>query len=180
MVSHIFNRPEDLSADVARGKVGGDGCLGRLQLRLSAGHACARAPGPVPAVGGAPAADAAPVVRPLVDEQVVVLGEGPVAEATRQRRRRRDEGDDEGGRGLRPALPPGGRIPRGRLELLDRRVDRKHLHPSRGVSPSSVPPAVRPRRVVRPLSSALLCSPSLFAAAPSKSISGGEKEPGAD
>ena len=76
MVSHIFNRPEDLSADVARGKVGGDGWLGRLQLRLSAGHACARAPGPVPTVGGAPAADAAPVVRPLVDEQVVVLGEG--------------------------------------------------------------------------------------------------------
>ena len=173
MVSHIFNRPEDLSADVARGKVGGDGCLGRLQLRLSAGHACARAPGPVPTVGGAPAADAAPVVRPLVDEQVVVLGEGPVAEAARQRRRRRDEGDDEGGRGLRPTLPPGGRIPRGRLELLDRRVDRKHLHPSRGVSTSSVRPSAS-------VPSLLLCSPSLFAAAPSKSISGGEKEPGAD
>ena len=127
MVSHIFHRPEDLSADVARGKVDGDGRLGRRQLRLS-GSADVGAATPV-----------VPVVRPLVDEQVVVLREGPLTEATRQRRRRGDERDDEGGRGLRAALPPRGRIPRGRLELLDGGVDRKHLHQSRGVPP--LPPA---------------------------------------
>ena len=169
MVSHIFHRPEDLSADVARGKVDGDGRLGRRQLRLS-GSADVGAAAPVVAV-----VPVVPVVRPLVDEQVVVLREGPLTEATRQRRRRGDERDDEGGRGLRAALPPRGRIPRGRLELLDGGVDRKHLHQSRGVPP--LPPAAS---LVRPLCSALLCPPSLFAAAPSKSISGGKKEPGAD
>ena len=143
MVSHIFHRPEDLSADVARGKVDGDGRLGRRrQLRLS-GSADVGAAAPV-----VPVVAVVPVVRPLVDEQVVVLREGPLTEATRQRRRRGDERDDEGGRGLRAALPPRGRIPRGRLELLDGGIDRKHLHQSRGVPPSRRPP--------RPPSSALL------------------------
>ena len=128
MISHIFHRPEDLPANIAGGKVDGDGGLGRRQLRLS---------GSADADGGA--APAVPIVRPLVDEEVVVLRKGPVTEATRQRRRRRDEGDDEGGRGLRAALPPGGRIPRGRLELLDGRVDRKHLHQSRGVPRLALP-----------------------------------------
>jgi len=135
MVSHIFHRPENLSADVARGKVDGDGRLGHRQLRLSVS-------------ADARAAPVVSVVRPLVDEQVVVFGEGPLTEATRERRRRGDEGDDEGGRGLRAALPPRGRIPRGRLELLDGGVDRKHLHQSRGVPPLPRPP--------RPPSSALL------------------------
>ena len=140
MVSHIFHRPENLSADVARGKVDGDGRLGHRQLRLSVS-------------ADARAAPVVSVVRPLVDEQVVVLREGPLTEATRQRRRRGDERDDEGGRGLRAALPPRGRIPRGRLELLDGGVDRKHLHQSRGVPP--LPPAAS-RRPPPLLCSALL------------------------
>ena len=145
MVSHIFNRPEDLSADVARGKVDGDGRLGRRrQLRLS---------GSADVGAAAPVVPVVPVVRPLVDEQVVVLREGPLTEATRQRRRRGDERDDEGGRGLRAALPPRGRIPRGRLELLDGGVDRKHLHQSRGVPPLPSPRPPQPA----PLLSSLLC-----------------------
>ena len=143
MVSHIFNRPEDLSADVARGKVDGDGRLGHRHLRLS-GSADGRVVSVV---------SVASVVRPLVDEQVVVLREGPLAEATRERRRRRDERDDEGGRGLRAALPPRGRVSRRRLELLDGRVDRKHLHQSRGVPPLPSPRPPQPA----PLFSSLLC-----------------------
>ena len=140
MVSHIFHRPENLSADVARGKVDGDGRLGHRQLRLSVS-------------ADARAAPVVSVVRPLVDEQVVVFGEGPLTEATRERRRRGDEGDDEGGRGLRAALPPRGRVPRRRLELLDGRVDRKHLHQSRGVPPLPSPRPPQPA----PLFSSLLC-----------------------
>ena len=155
MVSHILDRAEHFSTDVATGEIDGKSRF----LRLNAAEAAAAA-----------AAEASASVRPLVDQQVVVLREGPLTEATRQRRHRRrrrgrrhgrrgggDDGDDEGGGGLRAALPPRGRIPRCRLELLcGGWVHRKHLDL----------PSFLARRALVPL----------FAAAPSKSISGGKRE----